>query len=272
MRRIVNPQQTRLFDSFNPVLTDQTQRLLLDDWPGVFRHVILELMPAEQLGGHLHATMGRPSKELYSMAGLLLLMELMDWTKQEAMYEYCFNMAVHYALNLEPVAHDLSIRTLERYIVRFEEEELASKVMHDVSVHLIKLLDIKIDQQRLDSTHVFSNMASFGRTRLMGVAIKRFLTQLKRHDPKAYELLEEPLRTRYSPGVNQLFGAIGKDNESRRLLRQQVAEDMYVLIRRFADTAEHSGRDTYKSMERIFMNNAKSMKRKLALKRRPAET
>ena len=218
MRRIVNPQQTRLFDSFNPVLTDQTQRLLLDDWPGVFRHVILELMPAEQLGGHLHATMGRPSKELYSMAGLLLLMEIMDWTKQEAMYEYYFNMAVHYALNLEPVAQDLSVRTLERYMLRFEQEELASKVMHDVSVHLIKLLDIKIDQQRLDSTHVFSNMASYGRTRLMGVAIKRFLTQLKRHDPKAYELLDEPLRTRYAPGVNQLFGAIGKDNESRRLL------------------------------------------------------
>ncbi|MBU0482867.1 MAG: transposase [Proteobacteria bacterium] len=268
MRRIVNPQQNRLFDSFNPVLTAQTQRLLLDDWPGVFRHVILELMPVEQLGSHLHATMGRPSKELYSMAGLLLLMELMDWTKQEAMYEYCFNMAVHYALNLEPVAQDLSVRTLERYMVRFEEEELASKVMHDVSVHLIKLLDIKIDKQRLDSTHVFSNMASFGRTRLMGVAIKRFLTHLKRHDPKAYELLDEPLRTRYAPGVNQLFGAIGKDNESRRLLRQQVAEDMYLLIRRFADTAEHSGRDTYKSMERIFYEQCEVHEEKVCVKKK----
>ena len=268
MRRIVNPQQTRLFDSFNPVLTDQTQRLLLDDWPGVFRHVILDLMPAEQLGGHLHATMGRPSKELYSMAGLLLLMELMDWTKQEAMYEYCFNMAVHYALNLEPVAHDLSVRTLERYMVRFEEEELASKVIHDVSVHLIKLLDIKIDQQRLDSTHVFSNMASFGRTRLMGVAIKRFLTQLKRHDAKAYELLDGQLRRRYAPGVNQLFGDTGKDSESRRLLRQQVAEDMYLLIRRFAATAEHTGRNTYKSMERIFYEQCEVHEEKVCVKKK----
>ena len=268
MRRIVNPQQNRLFDSFNPVLTVQTQRLLLDDWPGVFRHVILELMPVEQLGSHLHATMGRPSKELYSMAGLLLLMELMDWTKQEAMYEYCFNMAVHYALNLEPVAQDLSVRTLERYIVRFEEEELASKVMHDVSVHLIKLLDIKIDQQRLDSTHVFSNMASFGRTRLMGVAIKRFLTQLKRHDSKAYELLDEQLRKRYEPGVNQLFAGTKKDSESRRLLRQQVAEDMYLLIRRFADTAEHAGRDTYKSMDRIFHEQCEVHEEKVCVKKK----
>ena len=143
-------------------------------------------MPVEQLGSHLHATMDRPSKELYSMAGLLFLMDLMDWTMQKAMYEYCFNMAVQYASNREPVAQGLSVYTLERYIVRFEQEELASKVMHDVSVHLIKLLDIKIDQQRLDSTHVFSNMASFRRTRLMGVFIKRFLTQLKRHDMTAF--------------------------------------------------------------------------------------
>ena len=269
MRRIVNPQQNRLFDSFNPVLTVQTQKLLLDDWPGVFRHVILELMPAEQLGGHLHATMGRPSKELYSMAGLLLLMELMDWTKQEAIYEYCFNMAVHYALNLEPVAQDLSVRTLDRYIVRFEEEELASKVMHDVSVHLIKLLDIKIDQQRLDSTHVFSNMASFGRTRLMGVAIKRFLTQVNKHDPAGYGSLDEQLRRRYAPSVHQLFGDTGKDSKSRNILRRQVAEDMYALIKRFAEDPKHSGRSTYKAMERIFYEQCNVHEEIVEVKNKP---
>jgi hypothetical protein len=130
--------------------------------------------------------MDRPSKKLYFMAELLFLMDLMDWTIQKAMYEYCFNMAVHYVLNLEPVVQDLSVYPLERHIVRFEQEDLASKVMHEVSMHLIELLDIKIDQQRLNSIHAFSNMASFRRTRLMGVFIKRFLTQLKRHDIKAF--------------------------------------------------------------------------------------
>jgi hypothetical protein len=94
MRRTINPQQNHLFDSFNLVLTAQTQRLLQEDWTGVFRHVILELMPVEQVGSHLYATMDRPSNELYSMAGLLFLMDLMDWTMQNAMYEYCFNIAV----------------------------------------------------------------------------------------------------------------------------------------------------------------------------------
>ena len=63
--------------------------------------------------------------------------------------------------------------------------------MEKITTKLVEALSIKIDKQRLDSTHIFSDMANFGRTRLMGVAIKRFLTQLKRHDPKAYELLDQ---------------------------------------------------------------------------------
>ncbi len=268
MQRIVNPKQTRLFDPFDNVLTEKTRKRLLDGWAGVFRHIILELMPVETISGHFDPAMGRPTKELYSMAGLLLIKEFMDWTKDEALDAYGFRMDIHYALNLEPVTHDLSMRTLERYIDLFEKDELAGTIMSEVTVNLVDLLEINIDRQRLDSTHVFSDMAGFGRTRLMGVAIKRFLTQLKRHDPKAYELLDEQLRRRYAPGVNQLFGDTGKDGESRRLLRQQVAEDMYLLIRRFADAAEHTGRDTYKSMERIFYEQCEVHEEKVCVKKK----
>ena len=252
MYKVIDPKQTRLFDPFDTVLTKRTRRRLLDGWAGVFRHLILELMPVDTVAGHFDPALGRPTKELYSMAGLLLLMEFMDWTKQEALDAYSFRMDIHYALNLEPVTHDISMRTLERYLDLFEKEELAKAIMAAVTVTLVELLEIKIDQQRLDSTHVFSDMASFGRTRLMGVAIKRFLTQVKRHDAKAYEALDEPLRNRYAPGVHQLFGDTGKDAESRRLLRQQVAEDMYLLLRLFADTPEQRRKDTYQALERIF--------------------
>ncbi len=268
MHKIVNPKQTRLFDPFDNVLTEKTRKRLLDGWAGVFRHVILELMPVETISGHFDPAMGRPTKELYSMAGLLLIKEFMDWTKDEALDAYSFRMDIHYALNLEPVTHDISMRTLERYINLFEDDDLAKSVMLEITVTLVGLLELNIDKQRLDSTHIFSDMASFGRTRLMGVAIKRFLTQLKRHDPKAYELLDEQLRKRYAPGVNQLFADTKKDSESRRLLRQQVAEDMYLLIRRFADTAEHTGRDSYKAMERIFYEQCEVHEEKVCVKKK----
>jgi len=266
MQKIVNPQQIRLFDPFDTVLTEKTRKCLLDGWQGVFRNVILELMPVEQISEHYSPTQGRPTKEMYSMAGLLLIKEFMNWTKPEALDAYRFNIGIQYALNLEPVAQDLSMRTLERQIALFAEEGLAKTVMEQVTVKLVEVLDIKIDKQRLDSTHIFSDMASFGRTRLMGVAIKRFLTQIKRHDEQSYNALDESLRQRYAPGVNQLFADAQKDSESRRLLRVQVAEDMYSLVKLFADNSSHNGKDTYKAMMRIFYEQCQVHEDKVSVK------
>jgi hypothetical protein len=134
----------------------------------------------------------------------------------------------------------------------FEQDGLAQKIFHEVTIRLAQLLELKIDQQRLDSTHLFSDMASFGRTRLMGVAIKRFLTQVIRHDRQAYDALPDALRQRYRPSVHQMFGDTDKDKESRRRLRQQVAEDMHLLIGHFASHDCLSEGTCYQAMERIF--------------------
>ena len=268
MHKIVNPQQTRLFDPFDRVLTEKTRKRLLDNWPGVFRHIILELMPVDAVSGHFDSAKGRPTQELYSMAGLLLIMEFMNWTKEQALDAYSFHTNVHYALNLEPVAHDISKRTLERYIHLFEEDAIAKATMDEITVKLVEILGIKIDQQRLDSTHIFSDMASFGRTRLMGVAIKRFLTQLKRHGKADYNKLDGSFRNRYAPGVNQLFADTKKDRDSRRLLRQQVAEDMHFIIRYFGGHAEYNGKDSYKAVERIFYEQCEVHEEKVCIKKK----
>jgi len=268
MHKITNPQQTRLFDSFDSVLTEKTRKRLLDGWPGVFRHIILELMPVDAISEHFDPTQGRPTKELYSIAGLLLIMEFKNWTKDEALDAYSFNMDVHYALNLEPVTHDIAKRTIERYIVLFEEDDLAKATMDKITAKLVETLGIKIDQQRLDSTHILSDMANFGRTRLMGVAIKRFLTQLIRSNKEDYNFLDESFRQRYTPGVNQLFADTKKDSESRRLLRRQVAEDMYFIIQRFAGMNEHNDKNTFKAVERIFYEQCEVHQEKVSIKKK----
>ena len=252
MRNIKNPRQTQLFDPFDRVLTQKTRALLLAGWQGVFRYVLLELMPVDELGRDFDPVIGRPTKELYSMAGLMVVKEFMNWTDEETLTAYRFHTDVHFALNMEPVAHDLSPRSLERYRKTFVENELAVRIMHEVTAKLVEACGVRIDEQRLDSTHIFSDMATFGRTRMMGVAVKRFLTQVKRSHRDAYDALPEELRERYAPGANRLFGDTGKDGESRRLLRQQVAEDMYFLIRRFADDGAHNNKDTYKALARVF--------------------
>ena len=108
-----------------------------------------------------------------------------------------------------------------------------------------------MSRQRLDSTHVFSHMARFGRTKLLAVAIKRFLTQLQRHAPDTYATLPEDLRQRYQPSQARLF-ADAKDAEARARCRQQVAEDLRFVIDRFADRDDLANRSTYKALITIF--------------------
>jgi hypothetical protein len=87
-----------------------------------------------------------------------------------------------------------------------------------------------------------------------------------RHNPSAYEALPEVLRKRYRPSVHQMFGDTGKDKQSRRLLRQQVAEDMHFLIGRFADVAPLNNGTCFKAMKRIFYEQCEAHEDKVMVK------
>ncbi len=252
MQHIRDPQQNRLFDVWDRILSPMAYRKLKEGWQGVFREVILELLPVDVLAGQFDPDMGRPTKELYSMAGLLLIKEFKGWTAEEAAKAYMYHADIQFALNLEPACQQLSARTVERYQSIFVKNELAAEVMERVTMGIVEELELDVSRQRLDSTHIFSDMAIFGRTRLMGVAIKRFLTQLKRHNREEYEKLPEELRERYRPSKGRLFGDVASDRDARRKLRQTVAEEMQLLVERFADDESVRGRTTYREMLQIF--------------------
>jgi hypothetical protein len=250
MRNIVSPQQIRLFDPFQGVIGPAGWKRIESGWQGVFRHAILKLMPVQKLGQHFSPDLGRPTKELYSMAGLILLGEFHNWTAEEVVDAYLFRADVQFALNLEPGV-EVCVRTYERHLALFQADDLAAPIMDQVTAELAKLLELNIAQQRLDSTHVFSNMASFGRTRLMGVAIQRFLTQVKRHTPADFDALPEDFRHRYEPAVGRLF-ADAKDTEARQRSRQQVATDLSWVIAHFAEHPDHRDRPSYRALVTLF--------------------
>jgi len=252
MRHTVNPQQGRLFDPFDGMIPPLGLDRIHKGWQGIFRATLLELMPAQRLGKHFSPTIGRPTKELYSVAGLLFVQEFQNWTNAEAVEAYLFRTDIQVALNLEPGVDEMCERTLERYRALFLDDEGAGQVMQDVTDRLIDLLELDIAKQRLDSTHVFSNMASFGRTRLMAVTIKRFLTQVKRHHLSDFEALPAELRQRYAPSQAQLLSKESKDAEGRAKSRQQVAEDLRDLIDRFADHAGLRDRPSYQALVTVF--------------------
>jgi hypothetical protein len=153
VRYLEDPRQTRLFDVFANILSPTAYQKLRGGWQHLFRSAILKRMPAEKLADHFHPVMRRPTKELYSMAGLLFIMEFRDWTHEEAANADMFHVDVQYALNLQPEQQSLCRRTIERDIVLFCEDELAQGIMRDVTAELVTLLELDVSRQRLDSTN-----------------------------------------------------------------------------------------------------------------------
>ena len=250
MRRIRDPQQKWMFDPFDGVLSGMARRRLLTGWQGVFRTVVLKLLPVNELSQHFSENLGCPTKELYSMAGLIFLADFFGWTAIEAADAYMMRAEVQFALNIEPGV-ECCERTVERYRKLFTDDDLASQIFRELTATLVDLLQLDVSKQRLDSTHVFSHMAMFGRVRLMAVTLKRCLTQIKRHAAEDFAALPEELRDRYAPSEGKLFGH-AKDAEARARARQQVAEDMFLVIERFADHAQINSRSSYTSLVQIF--------------------
>ena len=266
MKHIVEPRQMMLADPYEHVFSPVAYKKVRAGWQGVFRHVILELLPAEALARSFSDELGRPTKEIYSMAGLVFIMQFNNWTAEQAADAYMFDTAIQYALNLSPGAQSMCSRTLERYLKLVREDGLAGRIMDDVTSALVSVLDKNVREQRLDSTHVFSNMALFGRTQLMGVAVRRFLSQVRRHDRAAYDALPEELRARYAPSEQRLFGDTQRDQAARSQLRRQVAEDMYALIVRFSDDKLHNTRRAYLALTRVFEEQCDIQERKTVVK------
>ena len=248
MRHAVDPRQKMLFDPAEGMFSPMAIRRMRTDWPGVFRERILHLMPVGKIAKHFHPTMGCRTKELYAMAGVIFLKEFFNLTIDQAVERSLTDGMWQYALNVNPTTAKMSHATIERYMKLFAEDDTAAEVFHRVTSALIAALALDVSRQRLDSTHVFSDMATFGRSKLMAVAIKRFLTQLKRHDRSGYDALPEAFRDRYAPSQSKLFADF---TGGRKLLRQTVAEDLLSLVNRFSDNAAVSNRTSYQAMRRI---------------------
>ena len=266
MRYKVDPTQKQLFDMENHHFGRIALRRVRKGWQGIFRNTLLSLMPADEVGEAYCEQTGRPTKELYAMAGLVVIAELRGWRAEEAADAFMFDMSIQYALNQGNHRVEISSRTVERYQRVFREKDLAMAVFERVTQELAKNLELEVDKQRLDSTHLFSNMAHFSRTQLMGACIRRFLVQIKRHHNKEYAALGTEFLGRYARSEKRLFGSM--DRAARQALRQQVAEDLLYLIERFASHAQISPRTTYKNMVRVFQEQCEVVEGKVAIRKK----
>lgn len=197
-------------------------------------------LPVEKLGEVFDVTMGRPTKELHQMMGVAILQQLHDLTDAETQGALCYDLRWHYALDItSPTDQNSYIcqRTIWEYRHLIVEKNLAEEVFALCTDNLLKVFGTATDKQRLDSTHIKSNMRKLGRVRLFGETIRVFLRALKRKHADRHAVLDKVLCARYDKkNKDGCFGHV-RPSESGVVL-EQAGQDLAMLVALFhADSA-----------------------------------
>jgi hypothetical protein len=250
----VNDHQTEwLFDPWKH-LGPKRRKLLEKSWSGVFRNYLLEKLPVNKVARHFDEVMGRPSKELYTAIGALILQQFHDLSDPEVSMALAFNEQWHYALDISDesdASKYISERTLRTYRKILIEEGLDRVLFETLTDSLITAFGVETSKQRLDSTLIQSNMRKLGRIRIFVTTIRKFLKKLKRKHPELFETLLEPeFCDRYLGKESGGCFSRVKPSESSRTL-DELAHDLLHLVELFSSRDAVRSLSEYKLLERV---------------------
>ena len=227
--------------------------LLQESWAGLFQEHVLPHLPVEHVFPFFSETIGRPTKELYAMLGVLVLQQLHDMTDNETIQQLAFNIQWHYALNITGFSDDetyLCPKTLWNVRQVVIEHNIDKVLFEQITDHFIKTFDVETGNQRLDSIHIKSNMRHLGRVRIIAATINKFLVNLKRHHPELYDRLSEDLKDRYKNDKSLSVFSLVKPSDSRKTL-EQVSQDLFDLCQSFNNCSEVQTMSSYALLLRV---------------------
>ena len=99
MIHIKDHKQKNLFDPWG-FLGPKRRELLDQSWAGLFQKELLCELPVAKVASFFTDGFGRPTKELYTVLGALVLQQAHDLTDEETVNQVAFNTQWHYALNI----------------------------------------------------------------------------------------------------------------------------------------------------------------------------
>ncbi|MBF0468813.1 MAG: transposase [Desulfamplus sp.] len=99
MINIGDHNQIPLFDPWS-FLGEKCRKKLDESWAGLFQREIFPTLPVRELFPYFSSSNGRPTKDLYTVVGVLILQQAFDLTDEETVDQLAFNMQWHYALNI----------------------------------------------------------------------------------------------------------------------------------------------------------------------------
>jgi len=247
-----------LFDPWEH-LGPKRRQLLEESWAGLFRQHILSVLPVQELARFYDDSRGRPTKELYTLMGAVILQQMHDLTDQDTVSQIAFNEQWHYALDIAAESDDAKYvcpKTLFSARQALVQNNLGAAVFDPITQKLAEIFKVDPARQRLDSVAVKSNMSRLGRIRLIAAVARKFLVNLKRRHEGLFAALRPELTDRYLKEAAFPCFSLCKPSESERTLAA-AAQDLFDLVQFFEGQAEVAEMYSYKLLTRVLSEQCK---------------
>ena len=247
MYRRTDPQRS-LFEA--GILMPQVKReACRRSWAGPFREKVLPiLLKHEDDFAELYDPQeGRPNKSVALVVGTLLLKEMNDLTDGEAIGNLDFDSRWWYAFELEAPESHVCQKTLHTFRAGLMEHDKSRRVFRGLTDELIGALGLDTSKQRLDSTHILSNMALLSRLGVFCETIRVFLQALKKSHPATYEALPAGILRRHGEASD--YADARKADRPRRL--SVAARDTYRLVDYFKGQPAIQALEEYRLLARV---------------------
>ena len=195
MFRIRDPQESLWQSQF--LVTPKKAKRLERSWAEVFRNEALPLIDEERFAPMYCVDNGRPNRAVQTVLGVHLLKEMFNLTDDEALEQLEFNLLWHHALRLDIEETHLPQKTLHNFRVRLMQHDGGRLAFQETTDRIIQALGIRTGKQRLDSTHIMSNIATLTRLGLFCETMRLFLRALRWEHPELRPGVPEGLLGRY---------------------------------------------------------------------------
>jgi hypothetical protein len=247
-----------LFDPLDH-LGPKRRKLLKESWADIFRNEILCELPVEKFATYFKDNFGRPTKELYTVMGVIILQQARDLSDEDTVDQLAFNQKWHYALDINGEsdhAKYICPKTLWNDRKIFTDNDIDIAVFKKIADKLARVFSVDTSKQRLDSVHIKSNMRHLGRIGIFAQGIHKFLVNLKRQQKELFETLSKDFIDKYLPQKASACFSMVKPSESKKTL-DTVSKDLFDLLQRFSDHPDVMAMQSYKLLLRILNEQCK---------------
>lgn len=227
MYKKTSPQQ-KLFGIETQISPSLRSRLEAS-WAHLFRcEVFPILFRSEDRYAMLYGRTGRPNFSVARLLGLCLLQEWNDLSDQQALDTMSFDIRWRYALDIDGEEDSLSRRSLVEFRRRLAAKDPEMKIIRTLFDTIrdaaIDKLGLSTSNQRLDSTHIISNIRLRGRLALFTNTLNLLLKSL---DADQFSRVPVAIQAWHTQEPEGWFG-LGPSEQKAKL--EELAQYLHELI------------------------------------------